>query len=58
MHGIKKCLNETYSKVFVGKHLFDAFYIQNGMKHGDAYLRFETFTWNKCTKIFSVNVPH
>jgi hypothetical protein len=28
-------LNETYSKVPVGKHLYDSFPIQNGLKHGD-----------------------
>jgi hypothetical protein len=30
------CLNETYSKVRVGKHLSDSFLIQNGAKQGDA----------------------
>jgi hypothetical protein len=33
---IKMCLNETYSKVRIGKHLSDSFLIQNGMKQGDA----------------------
>jgi hypothetical protein len=33
---IKMCLNETYSKVHVGKHLSDNFPIQNGLKQGDA----------------------
>jgi hypothetical protein len=33
---IKLCLNETYSKVHIGKHLSDTFPIQNGLKHGDA----------------------
>jgi hypothetical protein len=28
-------LNETYSKVRVGKHLSDKFPIQNGLKQGD-----------------------
>jgi hypothetical protein len=32
------CLNETYSKVNVGKHLSDKFLIQNGLKQGDALL--------------------
>jgi hypothetical protein len=32
---IKMCLNETYSKVRIGKHLFDSFHIQNGLKQGD-----------------------
>jgi hypothetical protein len=35
---IKMCLNETYSKVHIGKHLFDTFPIQNGLKQGDALL--------------------
>jgi hypothetical protein len=30
---IKMCLNETYSKVRIGKHLSDSFPIQNGLKH-------------------------
>jgi hypothetical protein len=33
---IKICLNETYSKVHIGKHLSDSFPIQNGLKQGDA----------------------
>jgi hypothetical protein len=31
-------LNETYSKVYTGKHLSNAFPIQNGLKQGDALL--------------------
>jgi retron-type reverse transcriptase len=30
------CLNETYSKYRIGKHLSDSFPIQNGLKQGDA----------------------
>jgi hypothetical protein len=33
---IKVCLNETYSKVRVSKHLSDKFPIQNGLKQGEA----------------------
>jgi hypothetical protein len=33
---IKMCLNETYSKVRIGKHLSDNFPIQNDLKQGDA----------------------
>jgi hypothetical protein len=33
---IKICLNETYSKVRIGKYLSDNFPIQNGLKQGDA----------------------
>jgi hypothetical protein len=32
---IKMLLNETYSKVRIGKLLFDKFPIQNGLKQGD-----------------------
>jgi hypothetical protein len=35
---IKMCLNETYSKVHIGKVLSDTFPIQNGLKRGDALL--------------------
>jgi len=33
---IKMCLNETYSRVRVGKYLPDIFPITNGLKQGDA----------------------
>jgi len=33
---IKMCLTETYSRVRVGKNLFDSFPIRNGLKQGDA----------------------
>jgi hypothetical protein len=33
---IKMCLNESYSKVRIGKDLSDSFPIQNGLKQGDA----------------------
>jgi retron-type reverse transcriptase len=29
------CLNETQSKIRIGKHLSDSFPIQNGLKQGD-----------------------
>jgi hypothetical protein len=32
---IKMCSNETYGKIRIGKHLSDAFPIQNGPKKGD-----------------------
>jgi hypothetical protein len=35
---IKWCLNETHSRVWVGKNLFDRFTIRNGLKQGDALL--------------------
>jgi hypothetical protein len=33
---IKMCLNETFGKVCIGKHLSDSFPIQNALKQGDA----------------------
>ena len=33
---MKMCLNETYTIVWVGKHLSDIFPIKNGLKQGDA----------------------
>jgi hypothetical protein len=33
---IKMCLNETYGKIRIDKHLSDKFPIQNGLKQGDA----------------------
>ena len=33
---IKTCLNETYSRVQVGKNLFDMFPIKHVLKQGDA----------------------
>jgi hypothetical protein len=36
---IKMCLNETRSKVCIGKNLADAFSIQSGMKQGDTLLQ-------------------
>ena len=41
---IKLCLNETYSRVLVSKHLSDMFPIKNGLKKGDALFHcFSTF---------------
>jgi hypothetical protein len=34
---IKMCLNETYDKVCMGKHLPDILIMQNRRKQGDAY---------------------
>jgi hypothetical protein len=33
---IKMCLNETYSKVRISKHLSDKFPVHNGLKQADA----------------------
>jgi hypothetical protein len=33
--GDEMCLNETFSKVRIGKHLSDSLPIQNGLKQGD-----------------------
>jgi hypothetical protein len=32
------CLNESYSKVHIGKHLYDNFLIQSGLKQGESLL--------------------
>jgi hypothetical protein len=32
---VKMCLTETYSRVRVGKNLFEMFPIRNGLKQGD-----------------------
>jgi hypothetical protein len=32
------CLNDTYSRVRIGKNLSDKFTVQNGLKKGDALL--------------------
>jgi hypothetical protein len=37
---IKMCLNETYSKVHRAKHLYDTFFIQNGLKQRDTLTPF------------------
>jgi len=34
---IKMCLNETYSRVWAGKHLYEMFPIRNGLKKGDGF---------------------
>jgi hypothetical protein len=33
---IKICLNKTYNKVHIGRHLSHMFPVQNGLKQGDA----------------------
>jgi hypothetical protein len=33
---IKMCLNETYNKIRIGKHLSDTFPIKSGLKQRDA----------------------
>jgi hypothetical protein len=33
---IKMCLNETYNRVWVGKHTSDMFPMKNGLKKGEA----------------------
>jgi hypothetical protein len=35
---IKMCLNETYSRVDIGKNLSYSFHIQNGLKEGDTFV--------------------
>jgi hypothetical protein len=35
---IEMCLNETYARVRLGKHLSDMFPIKNGLEQGDSLL--------------------
>jgi hypothetical protein len=42
------CLNETCSKVHIGKHLSGAFPIQNGLKQGDTLI---TIAFQLCFRI-------
>jgi hypothetical protein len=51
---IKICLNETYSKVGISKHLSDSFPVQNGLKQGVAllpllYELYEMYSYTKNT---------
>jgi hypothetical protein len=45
---IKMCLNETYSKVRVGKLLSDKFPIQNGLKQGDVLSNCSSICFRIC----------
>jgi hypothetical protein len=45
---IKMCLSETYSRVWVGKHLSDMFPIRNGLKQGDALI---TTNFQPCSRV-------
>jgi hypothetical protein len=47
----KMCLNETYSKVCIGKHLSDMFPIQNGLKQEDA-IKTTSFTPPNVIKLY------
>ena len=39
---LEMCLNETYSRVRVGKNLFDMFPVRNGLKQDAKSPRFST----------------
>jgi hypothetical protein len=45
---MKMCLNETYSKVCIGKHLSDSFPIQNGLKQRRCSI---TTAFQRCFRI-------
>jgi len=45
---VKMCLNETYSRVRVGKNLSDIFPIGNGLKQGDALTPWYTSVSGLC----------
>ena len=42
------CLNETYSRVRVGKNLSDMFPIKNGLKQGDPFI---TIAFQLCFRV-------
>ena len=44
---IKMCLNETYSKIWVGKHLSDRFPVKNDLKKK----RFISITFQLCFRM-------
>ena len=46
------CLNETYSRVQVGKHLSNMFPIKNSWKQGDAFI---TIAFQLCFRRVQVN---
>jgi hypothetical protein len=54
---IKMCLNETCSKVNLGKHLSDTFPIQNGLKQGDALLPLIFYVQHNATILRFVSHP-
>ena len=45
---IKMCPNETYSRVRVGKHLYEKFPIKNGLKQGDVFI---TMIFQRCFRV-------
>jgi len=51
---IKLWLNETYSKVRVGKRLSNTFPVRNGLKQGDSLLLFN-FAWECAIRRFEGN---
>ena len=54
---IKTCLNETYSRVLVGRHLSDMFPIKHSWKQGDALSPFP-FNFPLQYAIWRVQVYH
>jgi len=53
---IKMCLNETYSRVRVGKHVSDMFPIKNVLKNGDVLLPlFFNFVFEYAVRRVQVN---
>jgi hypothetical protein len=45
---IKMCLNKTYSRVLVGKHLSDRFPIKNGLTQGTLYRHYFHLCFRIC----------
>jgi hypothetical protein len=52
---IQMCLNETYSKVRIGKHLSDSFPIQNGLKQGDSLFKLHSLSPHNLFKLHGLS---
>jgi hypothetical protein len=44
----RMCLNETYSRVWLGKHLSARFPVRNGLKQGDPLLPLLFISFTVC----------
>jgi hypothetical protein len=51
---IKMCLNETYSRVLIGKNLSNKFRIQNGLKQGHALSLVRRLVWKRIQRKRSI----
>jgi hypothetical protein len=52
---IKMCLSETYSRVLIGKHVYDMLHIKSGMKQGASSPLFFNFALEYAIRSVQVN---